>query len=114
MPWIKAKNGNVVEVVDDDLAAKLVREGSAGPFESRKVAIAAVTDRQQSEDGGRVPLPDGEPTDKWTGAQLKQYAADHDIDLGGATRKADILAAITAGASTDGEDDEDPGEDDES
>ena len=28
--------------------------------------------------------------------QLRQYAADHNIDLGGATRKDDIVAAIKA------------------
>lgn len=31
-----------------------------------------------------------------TVAELKQYAADHEIDLGDATKKADILEMITA------------------
>ena len=34
------------------------------------------------------------PSDVWTVAELKQYAVDHDIDLAGATVKADILTAI--------------------
>ena len=39
-------------------------------------------------------LEDARPTEQWTIAQLSQYAAAHDIDLAGATRKhADILAS---------------------
>lgn len=38
--------------------------------------------------------PDGEPSESWTVAQLKAYAEDNAVDLGGASVKADILAAI--------------------
>lgn len=38
--------------------------------------------------------------DGMTVAQLKEYAANNDIDLGGATKKADIRAAIEAGKET--------------
>lgn len=34
--------------------------------------------------------------DKMTVAQLKEYAAENDIDLGTAEKKADILAIISA------------------
>jgi hypothetical protein len=37
---------------------------------------------------------EGEPSEAWTVAQLKAYADEHSIDLGDATKKADILAAI--------------------
>lgn len=51
-------------------------------------------------DGGRdgvVPEhPDGDPSEDWTGAQLKAYAKAKDISLGGATKKADMLAAVEA------------------
>jgi hypothetical protein len=40
--------------------------------------------------------PEGEPSDSWTVAQLTDYAKREEIDLGGATRKADILSAIQA------------------
>ncbi|GAB3166629.1 hypothetical protein GCM10027059_25870 [Myceligenerans halotolerans] len=40
--------------------------------------------------------PDGPPAKDWTGANLKAWAKDNDIDLAGATTKADMLAAITA------------------
>lgn len=41
-------------------------------------------------------FPDGEPTADWKADELKAYAAEHDIDLGDATKKADIVDAITA------------------
>lgn len=39
---------------------------------------------------------EGEPSLDWTVAQLLAFAQVHAIDLGGATKKADILAAIQA------------------
>lgn len=52
----------------------------------------------QADERGPDPveqgLPDGDPGEHWTVTQLEQYAADHGIDLAGATRKADVLAAI--------------------
>ena len=37
----------------------------------------------------------GEKPDKsWTGPRIRKYAEDNGIDLGGATTKADMLAAI--------------------
>ena|SRR5262245_1083350 len=36
----------------------------------------------------------GPPSDSWTVAQLRDYAARDEIDLRDATRKADVLAAI--------------------
>lgn len=42
--------------------------------------------------------PEGEPSDKWTNDQLKAYAAEKEIDLGDASKKVDILAAIELAA----------------
>lgn len=39
------------------------------------------------------------PRDKWTVPKLKAYAEQHSIDLGDATKKADILAAIDKSGS---------------
>ncbi len=44
--------------------------------------------------------PDGPVTADWTGKQLDAYAAERGIDLAGASRKADKVAAIGAAAST--------------
>lgn len=43
-----------------------------------------------------VDFPETEPNDSWTVPQLRSYAKLHEIDLGAATKKADILAAVTA------------------
>lgn len=39
-------------------------------------------------------LPEGDPTDKWTVAQLTAYAAEHDVDLGDVKKKDELLAAL--------------------
>lgn len=41
-------------------------------------------------------LPEGDPNESWTVAQLREYAAAEGISLAGADKKADILAAVTA------------------
>ena len=38
--------------------------------------------------------PGGTPDESWTNAEIKQYAEDHGVDLGGATTKADMLAVL--------------------
>ncbi|MFC9786438.1 hypothetical protein [Rhodococcus sp. NPDC127528] len=53
---------------------------------------------------------DGGPSDSWKVPELKAYAAEHGIELGEATKKADILAAIAAGDP--GDDGEQPAGDD--
>ena len=47
-----------------------------------------------SEGEPGAAYPDGEPSETWKFDELKAYAADNAIDLGGATVKSDILAAI--------------------
>lgn len=39
---------------------------------------------------------DDKPTDKWTNEKIVAYAAEHSIDLGEATTKKELLAAIAA------------------
>lgn len=44
------------------------------------------------------PTPESVTPDKsWKNEDLVTYAAEHSIDLGGATKKDDLLAAIAAG-----------------
>lgn len=45
-------------------------------------------------EGAKDALPEGEPTEDWTRLQLDKYAADHGIDVTGASTKADVLTAI--------------------
>lgn len=45
--------------------------------------------------------PEGPPSESWTVGQLKSHAAQAGVDLDGATKKADILAAIEAAHDTE-------------
>lgn len=40
--------------------------------------------------------PEGDPSEDWKVDELTAYAEAHDISLGGATKKADMVAAIEA------------------
>lgn len=50
--------------------------------------------------GDPVPVDDDvdAPTSDWKNAEIKDWADAHDVDLDGATTKADMLAAIAAAA----------------
>lgn len=41
-------------------------------------------------------IPDGDPSEEWTAKQLDAVAERDGVDLGGATKKADKVAAILA------------------
>ena len=47
--------------------------------------------------------PKEEPLDEMTLVELKEYAKEHDINLGGATKKADVLEAIKNAVEQAGE-----------
>jgi hypothetical protein len=52
--------------------------------------------------GKKATAPAGPaPLDKRTVEQLLAYAAENDLDLGGATKRADILAAIQTAETGD-------------
>ena len=54
-------------------------------------------DTGPAPESGDDQLPEtGDELDDLNVAQLKQYAATHGIELGGATKKADLIAAIRA------------------
>lgn len=55
------------------------------------------TEQNYREAGMRPPRDSGDfPSDVWTVKRLRAYAEKHSIDLGGASVKTDILAAVTA------------------
>ena len=45
---------------------------------------------------------EGSPDESWKVADIKAWAESHEVDLGGATKKADILAAIQAADTEEG------------
>lgn len=46
------------------------------------------------QESAPVVVPEGEPAEAWKNAEIAAYAERESIDLGGATVKADMLAAI--------------------
>lgn len=44
-------------------------------------------------------FPEGEPSVDWKADELKAYAAEHEVDLGDATKKADMVAVLEAAKS---------------
>ena len=58
---------------------------------------------------GFTPVGDessGEPGTSWTVVELKAYAEENGIDLGGATKKDDIIAVMSAHGAGEDESDE--------
>lgn len=41
-------------------------------------------------------FPEGDPASSWKAAELKAYAVEHDVDLGDATSKKDIVPILLA------------------
>jgi len=62
------------------------------------VPKGVVVDEHLTEGGEStaVTIPDGEPSEEWKAAELTAYAEREGIDLAGATKKADVVAAIAA------------------
>jgi len=50
----------------------------------------------ESDADGEEQSAEAAPTSDWKNAEIKDWAAAHDLDLGDATTKADMLAAIAA------------------
>lgn len=83
-----------------DLPAGVVRTVTGGFRVPVEVAEKAGLDYEDpnAEQAEVQDFPDGEPNKDWKVAELEAYAAANEIDLDGATRKDDILAAVTKGA----------------
>lgn len=62
---------------------------------------ARLRDRLRGRRGGKESEPADKPLAKQTVAHLQAYAAEHDVDLGEAKTKAEILAAIEAAQDDD-------------
>ncbi|MSS84972.1 hypothetical protein FYJ24_09390 [Actinomycetaceae bacterium WB03_NA08] len=50
----------------------------------------------KTEPGDEGSIPEGEPSEEWTGKQLDAYAASKNIDVSKAKSKAEKVAAIMA------------------
>jgi len=83
MPRLKSAVTGVVVSVSDDVAAVLDSEWV------------------EADATNAVEIPDGEPTATWKNDQLKAYAVKHDVDLGEAKKKDEILSALGVAVSSD-------------
>ncbi|ERG63533.1 hypothetical protein L332_03585 [Agrococcus pavilionensis RW1] len=86
--WDYGRQGETVDVHEDDLE----RFDRLNPAEPEAKAVEAAADGESRD------FPEGEPSEEWKVDELKAYAAAREVDLGGATKKADMLAAIEAAA----------------
>lgn len=81
MPLFKhAAEGRTINVSGAELEAQYAAD----------TMWALVTEKPAPE------IPDGDPAKEWTNPQLVAWADANDIDLGGATNKADLLKVIDA------------------
>ncbi len=86
-----------VHVFDDDGKPHIFSPGSVVPgWATKKITNPAAWEPEAEPAEPEPSEPAGEPSESWTVPQLRAYAQDKGIDLGEATKKADILAAITA------------------
>lgn len=71
------------------------RDGYLIPFHAAKATYVDDTELAAGDDG--IPVAEAKTPDSgWKNADIVQYAEDNSIDLGGATKKDDMLAAIAA------------------
>lgn len=84
------KNGVIHLYKGDVVPASITPESLANLKELGFVQSAGEAPAPEPE------YPEGEPAESWKGDQLKAYAKAKSIDLGGATNKADMVAAIEA------------------
>ncbi|GAA2790040.1 DUF7302 family protein [Streptomyces showdoensis] len=82
--------GAIVDMDDAD-AERRIAAGDCRPVDPPKAK------KPTRRAGPAEPPADPEtPIERMSVEQLKTYAAEHDIDLGDAAKKADILAAVVA------------------
>lgn len=101
MPFIKAKNGNVVEVAED-LVEEFLAQGHAGPFDTESAARDADASAPEPDDAPDSDVP-AEPKGNGSTEEWKAYA-----DALGVTyppeAKRDDVKALVAEALADVED----------
>lgn len=88
-PFVEVDDQDVVDCLVASKRFSLVEEADSGDdSESEKPPGTPAS--------GQTPnaIPEGDPGETWTVAQLKAYASENGIDLGKSTAKPDILAKI--------------------
>ena len=82
---------------DKDHLNHLVQVGLVEPVDVKVSAVVVDGGTEVTPDADQPPAEDGQADfDGLNLDELRGYAAEHGIDLGGATRKADIIAVLQA------------------
>ena len=75
----------------------VIPEGVAEDQLNRLIDRGLITSVTVEEpDAGETTVPDGDPSEEWSGKQLDKFAAELGIDLGGSRTKSDKVAALAA------------------
>lgn len=87
-------------IVPDAVAARYeeMKAGKTAPISEEGPADVTYVDGTKPEVGeDGIPVVEAKtPDESWKNADIVAYAEENNIDLGGATKKSDMLAAITA------------------
>ncbi|MGO6999009.1 hypothetical protein [Rhizobium leguminosarum] len=86
---------------DDNPITRMIKEGEIISGDLAKVAIGEGWAEEAADDAVADNSPDMPAFDDMNMGQLKAYAAERQIDLGTATRRAEIIAVLKAVRSGD-------------
>lgn len=67
-----------------------------------KKMLSGKSEPVSEEPAEEVELSDDSPSESWKNDEIKSWAEAQGVDLGGATKKADMLAAIQAAGTEEG------------
>lgn len=87
------QNGYLVPVDVAELYGKLLSGEVSEEIAPAEAVYLDGTSPETGEDGTPI-VEEQSPNKDWKNADIEQWASDHGIDLGGATKKADMLAKI--------------------
>lgn len=88
---VKGFTGTVVGVTFSDGQGETENEAALAYFARHGYTVES-TEKA-------VEIPEGAPSTDWTGAQLKAYAEKHEVDLGSAKTKPELVKAIEDAAA---------------
>jgi len=78
-------------LVQTVLDGYLAPEAAIRQYEGKNFEAPAESPEQELPEEGAEDAPN----DSWKNAEIKEWAQDHGVDLGDATKKADMLAVIS-------------------
>lgn len=95
-------NGNVANTQFAAGKAETDNPGAIRYFRRHSETYTVAGDKPAKKVTGGGSGQQEKPLDKRTNDEIEAYAAEHDIDLDGATTKAEMLAAIAAAEDESG------------